>query len=248
MWGSLTLSGQAGSPEAGQEIYLHHSWWRAVAACVLILYHTAQGQWSGDVLNTAGTIKVERNWKRSFLLHQTRKSASGEKYGQKMRRFPLEEVLLPQWAPTTAIFPSGSPGKTGLSFPTADASKRELPSITRLYTADRKRRELLERRDWTHLEKRWPGSRRQPQKVQKGLLRRSSWSCWVEMNCRSEAGLLQGVPHCAWCGIPEFSPLYRERQQPRITENHDTLEKMQCQRCHTALQRKPSRAPMTAAS
>lgn len=39
--------------------------------------------------------------------------------------------------------PSGSQGKTGFSFPTADASKRELPSITRPYTADRKRRQLL---------------------------------------------------------------------------------------------------------
>lgn len=33
--------------------------------------------------------------------------------------------------------------KTCLSFPTADALKGELPSITRPYTAERKRRELL---------------------------------------------------------------------------------------------------------
>lgn len=32
---------------------------------------------------------------------------------------------------------------TRLSFPTADAWKGELPSITRPYTAERKRRELL---------------------------------------------------------------------------------------------------------
>lgn len=60
-----------------------------------------------------------------------------------MRRSPLEDVLVPEWAPTTATFSSGSQGKTGLSFPTADTGKRELPSITRPYTADRKRRELL---------------------------------------------------------------------------------------------------------
>lgn len=84
----MTLSEQAGSPEAGQEMYSHHSWWGAVAARALILCHTAQGQWSGDVLNTAGTIKVERNWKRSFLITPEQEKCQWAEVGSEDEKIP----------------------------------------------------------------------------------------------------------------------------------------------------------------
>lgn len=59
-----------------------------MSACVLILHHTAQGQWSGDVLNTAGTIKVERNWKRSFLITPDQEKCQWGEIGSEDEKIP----------------------------------------------------------------------------------------------------------------------------------------------------------------
>lgn len=116
-----------------------------------------------------------------------------------MRRSPLGEVLLPPWAPTTAILPSGSQGLARHASPFLQQmlGRKSCQALLDLIQQKEREESSSERRAWTHLEKRRPGSRGQPRKVQRGQLWRSSCFFWVEINCRRQAGLLRSAPRCA---------------------------------------------------
>lgn len=161
-WGFLALPpfSQAGTPGFGQ-IYSHYGGLGAVAARVLIHQHTVQGKRFGAVSNAAGTRKVDRSWKRSFLIKPGQKKHQKGEGKSEDQNVPAGEGAAPTMG-SQRCHPSlrkPTSSKTCLSFPQRMLGGKSCQALLDLIQQKERGESSLEARAWTYLEKRRPGSR-----------------------------------------------------------------------------------------